>query len=226
VSASILDLNLLAEASPVNEGAVVSAPVAGLYYNLDIAWGWPHGHAGAALTTALSCAGATIDTGYGALYVGHTVGASGRRLFDMGWTPTGAVYLLDSECAAGYWRILFPTEGTYTLSLAGIGTQDIVVAGSAPAVTSPTITIIQRNPLNRQPSMLLQLAFNGTYPAGGLDLSEDQIGLYGVLKGTIDDTASYRLRWHANKLLVYDGSGEVSGSISFTVKALFIGTAG
>lgn len=223
---SILDWALLED--PVkDEAEVVGNPLAERWYSLDVAWGPDAGSDPQVVTTTLSCAGATLDATFEDVYRGHVAGAANRIGVDLGWSPNGtSVYLSDDEQALGYWRIWFPSPGLYTVSLSNIGSFSITVVGTAPAVTSPTITVIHHNPLNRQPSKLLELTFSGTYPSGGLDVNADMCGLASLFWADCTDTAAYRFRWDADKLRVYDSNGEVSGAISFTTRGLFIGNAG
>ena len=205
----------------------VPLPLAGLWYTLDAAFGPPVGGPPGAVSTVLTVSGAVLDAHYGARYAGHMVAVSGRAGIDLAWSPDGKpVYLNSRQCALGFWRVQFPTLGVYTLVFAGMGSQSITVSGVAPTLTFPTITVVHPNPINRQPSKLLQLDFAGTYPAGGLDLPENVIGLYGVLFCAPQDTPLYRFSWMAGKLRAFSSGVEVSGTVVLSTRALFIGTAG
>ena len=209
-------------------GAVtVGAPVANVWYDLDVVWGVGSGEAPAVVSTALSCARATIDTGYGPAVRGHGVSSTGRRGVDLGWSPNGKqVFLTGRDAALGLWRILFPSAGSYTVTLSGFGSLAYTVASGPPASTSPVVAVLHPAPLNRQPSKLLKLTFSGSYPAGGLDLLPDQIGLRGVLFADLNDDASYRYTWSGNRLRAWTGSGEAAGAVSLATVGLFFGTVG
>ncbi len=211
---------------PASAVAVVS-PQAGLWVNLDVAWGVGSSDAPTVLSTILSCPGAVIDAAYGPAIRGHGVGLSRRRGLDLGWTPNGkAAYLTAQDAALGIWRLQFPTAGSYTVNLSGLGTIAVTAIGAAPVVTSPTIMVLHAVPLNRQPSKLLQLTFAGTYPLGGLDLLSDQIGLRGVLFADLNDDTTYRYTWSGNKLRAWTASGEATGTVSLTTVGLFLGMVG
>lgn len=205
----------------------IASPLAGVPYTFDAAFGLTTGDAAQVAQTALSCSGAVIDTSYSMTnYAGHGVNYSGRRGLDMGWAPDNyPVYLMDQFAALGLWRITFPTSGTYSLVLAGVGSVSVTVIGSAPVITSPKIVVLHPNPLDRQPSKLLRLTFTGTYPAGGLDLIESQIGLKGIIAANLEDNATYRFTWSAasGKLQAWTSSGEASGSVTLDTKSLFVG---
>jgi len=204
----------------------VASPLAGIAYNLDVAWGWLSSEAPGVITTSLTCPGATIDTAYGPAIRGHGVAIS-RPGVDLGWSPNGkAVYLTPTQCALGLWRLTFPSAGNYTLTLSGLGTIGVTATGSAPVITSPTIAVLHPSPLDRQPSKLLRLTFSGAYPSGGLDLIPDQIGLRGILFSDLNDDATYRYTWSGNKLRAWTGSGEASGIVSLSTIGLFFGMVG
>lgn len=224
---SILASALLAGGDdPASAVALVSAQ-AGLWVNLDVAWGVGSADAPAVLTTTLTCPGARIDTNYGPAIPGHGVGSSGRRGLDLGWTPNGkAAYLTVRDAALGLWRIQFPTAGSYTVRLSGLGTIPITAIGAAPVLTSPAVSVLHPAPLDRQPSKLLQLTFAGTYPVGGLDLLSDQIGLRGVLFADLNDDATYRYTWSGDKLRAWTSAGEATGTVSLTTVGLFFGMVG
>jgi hypothetical protein len=221
---SILASALLFGGDDPASAVVVASPLAGVPYNLDVAWGIGSADAAQVLTTTLSCPGAAIDTAYGPAIRGHGVGYSGRRGVDMGWSPDGeAVYLSPVDAALGLWRLTFPTAGAYTVTLSGLGTLGFTAIGTAPVITSPSIAVLHPAPLNRQPSKLLRLTFSGTYPAGGLDLVEAQIGLRGVLFGDLADDAVYRYTWSGGKLRAWTSAGEASGTVSLSTTGLFLG---
>ena len=204
---SILASALLAGGDDPASAVVVSSPLAGILYNIDIAWGVATTDPPAVLSTTLTCPGATIDTAYGPPIRGHGVSIN-RPGVDLGWSPNGkAVYLTGQQAALGLWRIIFPVAGSYTLTLSGLGTIDVTAIGSAPVNTSPTIAVLHPAPLNRQPSKLLRLAFSGTYPAGGLDLSSAQIGLAGILFADLNDDATYRYTWSGKQTPGVDRCG-------------------
>lgn len=206
---------------------MVTSPVANVWYNLDLVWGIGSGDAAAVVSTALSCAGATIDTGYGPAVRGHGVSDTGRRGVDLGWSPNGKqVFLTARDAALGLWRIRFPSAGSYSVALSSFGTIAYTVASGPPASTSPRIGVLHSAPLNRQPSKLLTLTFSGAYPPGGLDLLPDQIGLRGILFADLNDDASYRYTWSGNKLRAWTGSGEAAGVVSIATVGLFFGTVG
>lgn len=210
---------------PASAVALLS-PQAGAWVNLDLAWGVGSADPPTVLATTLTCAGATIDAAYGPAIRGHGV-VSGRRGLDLGWTPNGkAAYLTAQDAALGLWRLRFPAAGTYTVALSGLGTLSVAVLGSAPLVTAPTVAVLHPSPLDRQPSKLLQLTFEGTYPSGGLDLPADRIGLRGVLFADLNDDATYRYTWSGDKLRAWTGSGEVSGTVSLATVGLFFGMVG
>jgi hypothetical protein len=224
---SILASALLFGADDPASAVAVASPLAGVPYNLDVAFGIGIADASQVLTTVLSCPGAAIDTSYGPAIRGHGVGYSGRRGVDLGWSPNGkAVYLSARDVALGLWRLTFPTAGAYTVTLSGLGTLSFTAIGTAPVVTSPSIAVLHAAPLNRQPSKLLRLTFSGTYPAGGLDLIEAQIGLRGVLFGDLADDATYRYTWNGGKLRAWTGNGEASGTVSLSTIGLFLGMVG
>jgi len=205
----------------------LAAPQAGVWVSLDVAWGVGSADAPAVLATTLTCVGAIIDTTYGPAIRGHGVGVSGRRGLDLGWTPNGkAAYLTARDAALGLWRLQFPTAGTYSVGLAGLGTLSITAVGLAPVLTSPTVTVLHPSPLDRQPSKLLLLTFQGTYPAGGLDLVADQIGLRGILFADLNDDPAYRCTWSGDKLRAWTGSGEAAGTVSISTIGLFFGMVG
>jgi hypothetical protein len=209
---SILSSALLFGGDDPASAVVVASPLAGVPYNLDVAWGIGIADAAQVLTTTLSCPGAVIDTTYGPAIRGQGVGYSGRRGVDLGWSPNGkAVYLTSVDAALGLWRLTFPTAGAYTVTLSGLGTLSFTAIGTAPVVTSPSISILHPAPLNRQPSKLLRLTFTGTYPVGGLDLAED---------------ATYRYTWSGGRLRAWTSAGEASGTVSLSTVGLFFGMVG
>lgn len=223
---SILAWALLAGGDDPANAVAVTAPRAGVPYNLDVAWGPAGSDAPTVITTALTCPGAMIDTAYGPPVRGHGV-AIARPGVDMGWSPNGkAVYLTGRQAALGLWRITFPTSGTYMVALSGLGTIGVTVSGSAPVTTSPVVTVLHPAPLDRQPSKLLRLTFSGTYPAGGLDLTEAQIGLTGILFADLNDDATYRYTWADGKLRAWTGSAEASGTVDLATTGLFFGMVG
>jgi hypothetical protein len=224
---SILASALLPGGDDPAFSAVVAAPVANVWYNLDLVWGAGSLDAPAVVATTLSCAGAAIDTGYGPAVRGHGVPYTGRRGVDLGWSPNGKpVYLTALDAALGLWRIQFPVAGSYTVTLSGFGTLFFTVASGPPAATAPVLSILHTSPLNRQPSKLLKLTFSGIYPPGGLDLSPDRIGLRGVLFADLNDDATYRYTWSGDKLRAWTGNGEVSGTVNLSTIGLFFGMVG
>ncbi|MCW3097969.1 MAG: hypothetical protein JWL77_3587 [Chthonomonadaceae bacterium] len=226
MSSSILASALLSGGDDPASAVVVTSPLAGVPYNLDIAWGVAGGDPPAVISTMLTCPGAAIDTAYGPAIRGHGVPVS-RPGVDLGWSPSGkSVYLTPSQAALGLWRLTFPTAGTYTVTLSGLGTLGFTVVGSAPVVTSPMVMVLHPSPLNRQPSKLLQLTYQGTYPTGGLDLPADRIGLRGILFADLNDDATYRYTWSGGKLRAWTGSGEASGTVSLATVGLFFGMVG
>jgi hypothetical protein len=220
---------------PVDSGPVTTSPVAGIAYTLDVAWGPGPGDAAAAYATTLSCPGATDDTTYGATYAmvgtqwpGHRVTVPGAVGIDQGWSPDGELVWLDpgwNQCALAFWRLTFPSTGSYTVTLAGIGTIPVTVASAAPAPTVPTWTLLHAMPMGRGPAKVGLLSFNGTYPAGGLDVNDALVGLGGIFFADIVFDGTYSYSWSANKLHVYNTSGEVAGgsALQFATSALFIG---
>lgn len=207
---------------PINDGALTASPIAATAYTLDVAWG-PSGSAAVSSAT-LACVGATIDTSYTHPYAGHRVTSGRATGFDLGWTPNGKqVYLTTAQAGLGFWRITFPSTGGYTLDFGALGTVAVTVSSSPPAPTTPTWTVLHPNPMNRQPSKIGTVSFSGTYPSGGIDMTEAQIGLYGVLFADFNPVPPLQFSWAGEKLHVYNASGEVSGSVTFSTKALFIG---
>ena len=224
---SILASVLLAGGDDPASAVALVSPQAGLWVNLDVAWGVGSADAPAVLSTMLTCPGARIDTAYGPAIRGHGVGANGRRGLDLGWTPNGkTVYLTARDAALGLWRMQFPLAGSYTVSLSGLGTIAVTAIGMAPVLTSPSVVVLHPNPLNRQPSKLLQLTFAGVYPVGGLDLVSDQIGLRGVLFADLNDDATYRYTWSGDRLRAWTASGEATGTVSLATVGLFFGMVG
>lgn len=223
---SILKSALLGGAADPSWAATISAPVPLVWYNFDLAWGPASTDAPAAFETALTCAGATLDSAYSFAYRAHGVGATGRTGIDQGWHPDAKlVYLSGTECALGLWRIQFPSVGAYTISLANLGTVAVTVAAST-GLNLPSMTLLNRDILNRQPSSLWQISWNGTYPAGGFDLPESQLGIGGILFADILPLPPLQFSWNAGKLHIYNASGEISGAVSFTTTGLFIGAYG
>ncbi len=226
MSNHVLASALLAGGDDPASAVVVASPLAGAPYNLDIAWGVGSSDPPAVLMTTLTCVGAILDTAFGPAIRGHGVAVS-RPGVDLGWSPNGkAVYLTPQQAALGLWRLTFPVAGTYTVSLSGMGTISIAAIGTAPVITLPTIAVLHPAPLDRQPSKLLRLTFQGTYPPGGLDLREDQIGLRGILFADLNDDATYRYTWSRDKLRAWTGSGEASGTVSLATVGLFFGVVG
>lgn len=205
------------------QNIVPASYLAGVPYVFDA--GWTTDAASQVVSTTLSINnGGTVNTGYTRQYSGHSVPYSTGRGLDMGWVPDGkAVYLTPFFVALGFWQVVFPTSGSYTLTLAGVGTASVTVIGTAPVITTPTIRVLHPAPLDRQPSKLLQLDFTGTYPSGGLDLTEGQIGLVGVLFAECADNATYRFTWSASKLRAWTSAGEASGSVVLSTQLLAFG---
>jgi hypothetical protein len=223
----ILASALLAGGEDPAAAVPVASPQTGVWVHLDIAWGVGENDPAAVLTTTLTCTGATIDTQYGPAIRGHGVGGHGRRSLDLGWAPDGkAVFLNAAEAALGIWRMRFPAAGNYTANLAGVGTLAITAIGSAPSTLFPNVQVLHPSPLNRQPSKLLQLTYNGAYPAGGLDLPSGRIGLTGILFADLNDDATYRYTWSDEKLRAWRGSGEATGVVSLATVGLFLGLIG
>ena len=205
----------------------VVTPLAGLWYNLDAAWGVGPSDAPAVVSTTLSCPGATLDTGYGPAVRGPGAAFSGRVGIDLGWSPNGKqVYLTPLQAALGLWRIRFPTPGSYLVTLSGFGTTGFTAASGPPASTSPAVIVLHPAPLNRQPSKLLKLTYSGTYPAGGLNLLPSQIGLTGILFADLNDDAVYRYTWSGSKLRAWTAAGEATGAVSLSTTGLFFGMVG
>lgn len=203
--------------------------LAGVPYLFDA--GWTTSAPSEVVTTALSINnGGVVNTGFTLPnYSGHSVPYTSGRGLDMGFVPDGkAVYLTPLFVALGLWQVVFPVAGTYTLTLAGVGQAQVTVIGTAPVITTPTITVLHPNPLNRQPSKLLLLTFSGTYPTGGLDLLPQQIGLAGILFADLSDDATYRYTWNGttNKMQAWTSSGEASGTVSLSTQGLFFGGIG
>jgi hypothetical protein len=218
-------LNSVILADRLLDATVIASPVAGVWYWLDVAWGWATSDPAASITTALSVnGGATIDTTTRAAYHGHSAGATGRTGFDFGFAPDNkAVFLKPTECAQAFWRVQFPSAGAYIFTLSNnVGTIN-VTAITAPVVTSPTWTVKHPAPMNRGAAKIGTLAFNGTYPSGGLDVNAALIGLGGIIQGIINPVPPLIFTWSANKLQVFNANGEVSGAQNFSTDALFIG---
>lgn len=219
----ILDSSLIDTSGAFLTEAVTAQPC---YF--AIAWGPGQK---AAQSTALVIAGATIDTAFDGTINDNGLSFSPYVAYLMGWHPDGlSVYLDTFECAIGYWKVTFPTAGGYTALLSGIpGMAGITVAD--PAVALPlnfTVTPISRTVFDDAPAVIVDLAFNDTYPAGGIDLHGGTAGLIPILApqyGHITDTATLRFSWlrDEGKLHIYDRAGEVSGAISFTTRAMFFG---
>ena len=227
MSIVILASSLLSGGDDPASAVTVTSPTAGVWYNLDIAYGIGSADAAAVYSTALSCPGATVDTTYGPAFRGHGVPFIGRRSIDMGWSPNGKqVYLTALDAALGLWRIRFPTPGAYSATLSGLGTIGFDVASGSPLSPSPVVSVLHASPLNRQPSKLLQLTYNGVYPAGGLDLPAERIGLRGILFADLNDDATYRYTWSGDKLRAWTGSGEATGTVGLSTVGLFFGLIG
>lgn len=210
------------------QNIIPSSYLAGVPYLFDAGWATDT-TAGVVVSTSLSINNSgVVNTGFTLPnYSGHSVPYSTGRGLDMGFVPDGKqVWLTPQFVALGLWQVQFPTSGTYTLTLAGVGSAMATITGTAPTVTSPTITVLHERPLNRQPSKLLQLSFTGTYPSGGLDLIPAQIGLTGVLFADLADNATYRFTWSGTKLQAWTSAGEASGTVTISTTALFFGSIG
>jgi len=209
-------------ADPASQERTLANPIAGEPCTFDVAFG---PGASAVYSTALTCSGATIDATSDENTT-HTNGLTGYVAVGMGWKPDNVPFWLGpGQAVQAFWHITFPSAGSYSLVLANVGTTVVTVNAAPSGPTPPVYWVIDFNPLNRKPSVILGLSYNGTYPSGGLDLASAQIGLQGVQYAGINDTASYRFSWTANKLHVFNSSGEVSGSINFTTAGLFIGSS-
>lgn len=224
---SLLGSVLLDGFQDPGQNIVPSAYLAGVPYLLDTAWGTDT--TGVFSTTLSINSSGVVNTGYSRNYSGHSVPYSGRRGLDMGFAPDAKqVYLTPIFAALAMWQVVFPSAGTYTLTLSGVGTATATIIGTAPVITSPTIHVQHPAPLNRQPSKLLLLTFTGTYPAGGLDLLPSQIGLSGILFADLSDSGTYRFTWNSstNKLQAWTSSGEASGTVALSTSGLFFGSIG
>jgi hypothetical protein len=163
----------------------------------------------------------------------HLVPLGGLKGYDLGWTPNNIpVFLNTTDAAQGFWRVTFPSAGSYTLSLSGIGTQAVTVAAQpsppTPPTTSgvyPTVQLLDLRPLGTVAARTATLSFNGTYPAAGFDLPGFLFGLEVILFADINDTSTLRFNASAGKMRVYNSSGEVSGTVTFSTRALIIGSA-
>lgn len=241
VTVQAVGLSVLGSAfivDPASDLATVATPTAGQWITLDAAWGQT-GVAAQVVTTSLAAPGASIDTAYSARVNGHAAGAAGRIGVEMGWSPDNTpVYLSTREAALGYWRLLFPTAGSYTLTLAGSSIPVTVIPAVVPdpdpiipaTPTTPQMTRVAINPLNRQASDIWRLQWNAPYPSGGFDLLPAQLGLVGPYFGDVNDTSLYRFAYDPKyyKLHVYASSGEVAtgATLAFDTLGLFIGVSG
>lgn len=212
----------------VDDGALTASPQAGVWYDLDVAWGPASTDSAAAYTTALSCVGADIDTSHSEVYLGHRAPISGRAAVDLGWSPDDyPVWLAGqrNQCALAFWRIQFPTAGSYELVFANVGPITVTVTDPPPSPTSPTWTLLHPAPMGRGPAKVGTLAFDGDYPAGGLDVNDALVGCGGILFADVVCQPPYLFAWSASKLHVYDQNGEITTgtAINFTTTALFIG---
>lgn len=212
--------------SNMADGVVPAAYYPLTQYVWDASWGPAVGDTPAVFAVSLSAAGATINTGVFPPTHGHLTLGANRVLFDAGYFPDSLnIWLSKYDQAAGYWTVTFPSAGSYTLGLNGAtGSQIITVASALAAPSYPTYSIAKSQPLQGESGQLLNISWNGAYPAGGFDFPSGFAGLNIIQWAGINDTALYRFYWQSNKLRVYSAAGtEVSGAINFTTTGLFIG---
>jgi len=233
-----LDVQNLGYAFLDTAGNLIDAPTAGESCLIDLAWGLEKGAQAKAVTVTLDLPEAELLPGND-FPVLHQV-LTGRRAVEMGRAPDGkAVYLTDAEAAVGVWRARFPFAGEFDGELVGAGLFPVTVvarttpfpdddgtgeprAGNAPALTQVGQDIFGPN----FPAVVYEVAFSGTYPAGGLDLTPAMVTVGNLQFADVADTSAFRFAVDIpnRKLQVFvPGGAEASGAVSFTTRGLFIG---
>lgn len=196
---------------------------AGRVYYLEATW--KRGTAGT-FQTVLTCAGATLFSGFSLSDTSTLTDAAGNLRTMLGWSPEVDCYFESYECATGFWKIVFPTAGSYSVVLSGLGT----IPAEVDAETTETYVTVRRlaSPSGSPGLVGCEVSYSGTYPSGGLTLTSGMCGVAYLQNLSIEDTSLYQFAYSptTKRLTVYlRAGGEASGTINFTAQGMLIALA-